>query len=78
MSRIKDSSSSSVGSLDDLDQVKDDVNRTDQSRATGHIGKSSEITWMQRLQEEAEKHSRSEVEGLDSNENDIIGDKFVP
>ncbi|KAJ5601306.1 hypothetical protein N7510_010840 [Penicillium lagena] len=74
----QDSSPSSVGSLEDLDQVKDDVNRTDQSRATGHIGKSSDITWMQRLQEEAEKRNRSHSERFDFSESDIIGDKFVP
>jgi hypothetical protein len=58
--------------------VKDDINRTDQSRATGHVGKSSDITWMQRLQEEAETRNRSQAERLDSSEIDTIGDKFVP
>ena len=47
------SSSSSVGSLEAQDQVSEDLNRSEQSRATGHLGKSSEITWMQRLQETA-------------------------
>ncbi|KAF3387516.1 Thiamine repressible regulatory protein [Penicillium rolfsii] len=48
------SSQSSVGSVDALDQVEEDVNLTEESRATGHIGKSSEITWMQRLQKTAD------------------------
>ncbi|KAJ6002365.1 transcriptional regulator family: Fungal Specific TF [Penicillium sp. IBT 35674x] len=46
------SSDSSLGSLNALDEVEYDVNLTKESRATGYIGKSSEITWMQRLQQE--------------------------
>lgn len=52
------SSSSSVGSLDGLDQIDDDINHTEESRATGHLGKSSEITWMQRLQQAADERRR--------------------
>lgn len=54
------SSPSSVGSLDALDKVEYDVNLTNQSRATGYIGKGSEITWMQRLQKETEQRRRSQ------------------
>ncbi|KAJ5110687.1 transcriptional regulator family: Fungal Specific TF [Penicillium argentinense] len=50
------SSTSSVGSLESLDQIEYDVNQNDQSRATGNIGKSSEITWIQRLEKAAEQH----------------------
>ncbi|KAJ5667001.1 C6 transcription factor [Penicillium longicatenatum] len=46
------SSDSSIGSLSALDEVEYDVNLTKESRATGYIGKSSEITWMQSLQQE--------------------------
>lgn len=46
------SSGSSVGSLNALDQVEYDANLTEESRATGYVGKSSEITWLQRLQQE--------------------------
>jgi hypothetical protein len=46
------SSDSSIGSLSALDEVEYDVNLTKESRATGYIGKSSEVTWMQSLQQE--------------------------
>jgi len=54
--------------------VEDDVNLTDKSRATGHIGKSSDITWLQRLQKEAEKRSNPQAEHHDI-DTDV---KFVP
>lgn len=38
--------------------MEEDLNRTENSRATGYMGKNSEITWMQRLQREAEHRSR--------------------
>ncbi|CAK38149.1 uncharacterized protein An03g01760 [Aspergillus niger] len=46
------SSSSSMGSLDDIDTVDIDVNRDRQSRSTGFVGKGSEIAWLQRLHAE--------------------------
>lgn len=49
------SSSNSIGSLDSLDQVEYNVNQTDKSRATGNLGKSSEITWMQNLESDSVK-----------------------
>ncbi|CAI7665062.1 unnamed protein product [Penicillium pancosmium] len=52
--------SSSVGSLEALDEVEYDVNSTDQSRATGNIGKSSEITWMQGLEKDAVRPNNSQ------------------
>ncbi|KAJ5743376.1 hypothetical protein N7533_010478, partial [Penicillium manginii] len=55
------SSSSSIGSLDAIDVVKEDLNRSEKSRATGHMGKNSEVTWMQRLDSEATKHSDREA-----------------
>lgn len=51
-------SSSSIGSLDAIDRVEEDLNRNENSRATGYMGKNSEVTWMQRLQREAEHRSR--------------------
>lgn len=64
------SSPSSVGSLDALDKVEYDVNLTDQSRATGYIGKGSEITWMQRVQKETEQRRKSQSEHLGPNGGD--------
>lgn len=52
------SSPSSIGSLEAIDRVEEDLNRTENSRATGFMGKNSEITWMQRLQREAEHRSQ--------------------
>ncbi|RAH80850.1 hypothetical protein BO86DRAFT_448842 [Aspergillus japonicus CBS 114.51] len=46
------SSSSSMGSLDEVDTLNVDVNRDRQSRSTGFIGKGSEIAWLQRLDAE--------------------------
>lgn len=52
------SSPSSIGSLEAIDRVEEDLNRNENSRATGYMGKNSEITWMQRLQREAENRSQ--------------------
>ncbi|KAJ6003849.1 hypothetical protein N7540_013131 [Penicillium herquei] len=56
------SSLSSVGSLDRIDVVNEDLNRSEESRATGYMGKDSEITWMQRL----ESHAKSRHEEINS------------
>jgi hypothetical protein len=75
------SSSSSVGSLDAVDKVEYDVNLTNESRATGNIGKSSEITWMQRLQQETEQSSRSQSGRLGPSRGDkdsTTSDQFGP
>jgi hypothetical protein len=53
-------SESSVGSLEDVDLVDEDVNRSENSRAAGFIGKNSEIAWMQRLEDGLEKDSRQQ------------------
>ncbi|KAJ5287527.1 hypothetical protein N7478_003213 [Penicillium angulare] len=52
------SSPSSIGSLEAIDRVQEDLNRNENSRATGYMGKNSEVTWMQRLQREAEHRSQ--------------------
>ncbi|KAJ5232875.1 hypothetical protein N7468_005831 [Penicillium chermesinum] len=56
-SSISSSSSSSLpssaGSLDAIDTVDEDLDRHDQSRATGYRGKNSEVAWMQRLEAES-------------------------
>ncbi|CAI7638423.1 unnamed protein product [Penicillium glandicola] len=53
-------SPSSIGSLEAIDRVEEDLNLTESSRATGYMGKSSEITWMGRVQEEAGHPSRGQ------------------
>lgn len=49
------SSLSSVGSLDAIDVVDEDINRSRESRATGFVGKNSEVSWLQSLEVEAER-----------------------
>lgn len=69
---------SSIGSLDAIDRVDEDHNRSEHTRATGYMGKSSEITWMQRLQREAEQRARGKCGTLESegDEDDETKDKF--
>ena len=43
-----------VGSNKSIGHVDEDFNRTAASRATGFMGKNSELTWMQRLKKQAE------------------------
>ncbi|KAJ6003148.1 hypothetical protein N7451_005695 [Penicillium sp. IBT 35674x] len=50
------SSTSSIGSLDALDTLDEDVNRSKASIATGYLGKSSEVAWMQSLALNARVH----------------------
>ncbi|KAL3444586.1 fungal-specific transcription factor domain-containing protein [Aspergillus insuetus] len=52
------SSSTSVGSLNEVNRLTEDPNRNEESRATGYIGKESEIAWMQKLEAEASKLDR--------------------
>ncbi|KAJ5297090.1 uncharacterized protein N7443_007983 [Penicillium atrosanguineum] len=69
---------SSIGSLDAIDRVDEDHNRSEHTRATGYMGKSSEITWMQRLQREAEQRARGKCGALESegDEDDETKDRF--
>ncbi|KAL5043086.1 hypothetical protein BDW71DRAFT_130046 [Aspergillus fruticulosus] len=59
-SSLSSSSSYSVGSLDEVDTLTEDPNRTEESRAAGYIGKESEIAWMQKLETEARKLVRGQ------------------
>ncbi|KAJ5635715.1 uncharacterized protein N7484_009028 [Penicillium longicatenatum] len=52
------SSSASVGSLNEVDTLTEDPNRNEETRATGYIGKGSEIAWMQRLDIETSNLNR--------------------
>ncbi|KAJ0420390.1 hypothetical protein BJY00DRAFT_301573 [Aspergillus carlsbadensis] len=44
-------SSTSHGSLEEIDLVKEDLNRSDKSVAMGFYGKNSEVAWMQKLED---------------------------
>ena len=52
-----------VGSTESLDHINEDFNRNEASRATGYMGKTSEVTWMQRLKRHARYDSENEDEG---------------
>ncbi|KAL3462209.1 fungal-specific transcription factor domain-containing protein [Aspergillus heterothallicus] len=52
------SSAASVGSLNKVNILTEDPNRNEASRATGYIGKESEIAWMQKLELEASRLDR--------------------
>jgi hypothetical protein len=45
------SSSSSVQSLEAIDVVEEDLNKSPESQATGYFGKNSEISWLRRLED---------------------------
>ncbi|GLA56182.1 hypothetical protein AnigIFM63604_005052, partial [Aspergillus niger] len=61
-----DSANSSIGSLNGLNLVQEDLNRSEKSVATGFFGKDSEVAWMQRLEDEAKNRSWRKAESLDS------------
>ncbi|OJI99574.1 hypothetical protein ASPVEDRAFT_26374 [Aspergillus versicolor CBS 583.65] len=50
---------SSIGSLDTINHVDEDLNRSSHARATGYIGKNSEVTWLQQLGREGDHHTRN-------------------
>ncbi|KAJ5605204.1 hypothetical protein N7510_010358 [Penicillium lagena] len=52
--------SSSIGSLDGIDMVEEDLNRSENSRAAGFFGKASEIAWMRNLADDIEKKGVTE------------------
>lgn len=52
-----DDSDSSIGSLEDIDNVNEDLDRDENTRAAGFYGKNSEVSWMQRLEDNVERES---------------------
>ncbi|KAL4906115.1 hypothetical protein BDW74DRAFT_151301 [Aspergillus multicolor] len=50
---------SSIGSLEAIDRVDEDLNRSPNARATGYMGKNSEVTWLQRLGRETDHRARN-------------------
>lgn len=47
--------SADVGSNDETDVLDEDILQDKETQATGYIGKSSEVQWLRRLQQEAER-----------------------
>lgn len=54
--------SAGVGSTGSLDQTDEDYSRNPTARATGFIGKNSELSWMHRLREKVDKDDKEEEE----------------
>ncbi|KAJ5658996.1 hypothetical protein N7507_005447 [Penicillium longicatenatum] len=54
-------SSSSVGSLEAVDIVGEDLNRNEHTRAAGFFGKSSEVSWMQKLEDSVGRSTSGEM-----------------
>lgn len=54
-----------MGSLDAIDLVEEDLNRSEQTRATGFFGKNSEVAWMQKLENEAQHRSRRTLKDIE-------------
>ncbi|KAJ5445986.1 Transcription factor [Penicillium cf. griseofulvum] len=72
----RSSSPSSIGSLEAVDRVDEDLNLTKSSRATGYLGKSSEVTWMGRVEEETELRGRDQ--SPKSKPEDYTTEKIAP
>lgn len=62
--RVKEDDSdsdTSMGSLEAVDLVDEDLNRNEETRAAGFYGKNSEVSWMQRLEDETEHKDRNQL-----------------
>lgn len=69
-SEASPSRASSVGPFEVVDHTEEDFNRDETARATGFIGKSSEITWLQKLSREVDE---SDPWGSNANISDSSG-----
>ncbi|KAK4969821.1 hypothetical protein LTR66_011667, partial [Elasticomyces elasticus] len=73
-----DSDSSSVGSLEAVDLVEEDLNRSEITRATGYFGKNSEVPWLQSLEHRIESSSSQEARSpLASSQSQSPSEMFV-
>ena len=75
--RGSSSSLSSVGSLDAIDVVNEDVNRSEESRATGFVGKNSEVSWLQSLDIEAERVNNPDQSLLGKQSSDTKDGNYI-
>ncbi|KAF3398432.1 Thiamine repressible regulatory protein [Penicillium rolfsii] len=65
---------SSPSALDGVDHTEEDFNRDETARATGFIGRSSEISWLQKLSKEV----NNECEEWSSNKSNEDDDNGLP
>ena len=68
--------SARAGSTESLDCTDEDYNRTPAARATGYHGKTSNVTWMQRLKRPTQPDSDEEDE--DDDEDSSLGGQTSP
>lgn len=66
-----------MGSLDAIDVVNEDINRSDESRATGFLGKNSEVSWLQSLDVEAERINSSNQKRLSGHSPGTRGTNYI-
>ncbi|KAL9579765.1 MAG: hypothetical protein Q9212_004913 [Teloschistes hypoglaucus] len=52
-----------VGSVESLDRLDEDLNRSAISRATGYMGKNSEISWIEQIRRQDESLNEADEEG---------------
>jgi hypothetical protein len=52
--------SADVGSTGSIDHVKEEINADNATYPTGYMGKSSEITWIQRVGQQLSKEAEVE------------------
>ncbi|CBF82446.1 uncharacterized protein ANIA_11185 [Aspergillus nidulans FGSC A4] len=64
-------STTSQGSLEDIDLVKEDLNRSDKTVAVGFFGKNSEIAWMQKLEDVSDQREHGLSNGEKPTSKDI-------
>ncbi|KAJ6015853.1 hypothetical protein N7540_010444 [Penicillium herquei] len=70
-------SSASVGSLEAVDVVAEDLNRNENTRASGFFGKNSEVSWIQRLENTTQRPINDVMTGSGMNSvqrNDVKND----
>ncbi|KAJ5096347.1 hypothetical protein NUU61_005703 [Penicillium alfredii] len=54
-------SATSMGSLDTIDIVDEDLNRNENTRAAGYFGKNSEVSWIRRLETAVDSKGRPDT-----------------
>ncbi|KAL2812145.1 fungal-specific transcription factor domain-containing protein [Aspergillus granulosus] len=66
-------SSTSHGSLNEIELVKEDLNRSEKAVAMGFFGKNSEVAWLQKLEDSSEQRS-----GQLESDREKSGDRQTP
>lgn len=70
--------SARVGSTESLDHITEDFNQSLATRATGFMGKNSEVTWMQRLKKETILSSDLNDKAVPTLQTDADGNSTSP